>query len=95
MSLGTAGGLSIVGASMHAGEERWVTDPAYGEGALFTVGQSFSDEAGLKADFFDDIVNERVAELRLVRAQESNDWVLAGTLRILGVGVWPVACDEQ
>lgn len=53
MSLGTAGGLSIVGASMQAGDANWVTDPAYGEGTIFMVGQSFFDGEELKADFFD------------------------------------------
>lgn len=95
LSLGTAGGLAIVGANMHADDARWVTDPAYGEGTILTIGQHFGDTSGIKADFFDDIVNDRVAELRLSRAEEGDDVVLAGTLRIVGRGVWAVSCEEQ
>ena len=95
MSLGTAGGLAVVGASMGAGDERWVSDAAYGEGALFTIGQRFSDASGMRVDFFDEFVNEKVAELRLSSAEEGADFVLAGTLRIVGVGAWAVSCEEQ
>jgi hypothetical protein len=94
LTLGTAGGLGFVGASMVAGESRWVTDPAYGEGEIFTFGQGMADETGMRLDFFDDIVNDRVAELRLYRAMEGDDFVLAGTLRIIGRGAWAVACEE-
>ncbi|ODT78510.1 MAG: hypothetical protein ABS76_23450 [Pelagibacterium sp. SCN 64-44] len=93
--LGTAGGLGFAGASMSAGDRSWVTDPAYGEGETFTFGQGMSDPDGIRIDFFDEIVNDRVAELRLSRAEEGDDAVLAGTLRILGVGAWAVACAEQ
>lgn len=80
---------------MTLGDERWITDPAYGEGTIFTIGQGFADETGIKADFFDDIVNERVAELRLVTATEAGETVLAGTLKVLGKGVWPVVCTGE
>ncbi len=94
LSLGSAGGLGFAGASMTAGDRRWVTDAAYGEGEIFTFGQGMSDEAGIRIDFYDDIVNDWVAELRLFRAQEGDDFVLAGTLRIIGVGAWAVCCVE-
>lgn len=95
MTIGTAGGLAIVGAALRAGESAWVTDPAYGEGAIFTIGQHFADETELKADFFDENINEKLAELRLVRAQEGHDVAQAGTLRVIGVGAWTVSCEEQ
>ncbi len=95
LTLGTAGGLGFAGAGMSAGEKRWVTDPAYGAGEIFTFGQGMADETGLRIDFFDDIVNDRVAELRLYRAMEGDDFVQAGTLRILGLGAWPVICEES
>lgn len=95
LSLGTAGGLGFAGASMAADGRSWVTDPAYGAGEIFTFGQGMSDPAGIRIDFFDDIVNDRVAELRLSRAEEGDDIILAGTLRIVGVGAWALSCQEQ
>jgi hypothetical protein len=94
LSLGSAGGLGFAGATLSVGERSWVTDPAYGAGEIFTFGQGMSDEIGIRIDFFDDIVNERVAELRLYRAMEGDDFVLAGTLRVLGAGAWAVSCEE-
>ncbi|KKB09707.1 hypothetical protein [Devosia chinhatensis] len=95
LSLGSAGGLAIVGARMQADGQSWVTDPAYGDGDIFTIGQRFADESGLKVDFFDDILNDRVAELRLSRAEDGADLVFAGTLRIVDLGAWALSCDEQ
>lgn len=94
LSLGSAGGLGFAGASMTAGERNWVTDTAYGAGDIFTFGQGMSDETGMRIDFYDDIVNDRVAELRLYRAIERDEVVLAGTLRIIELGVWAVSCEE-
>lgn len=94
LSLGSAGGLGFAGASMSAGDRRWVTDPAYGAGEIFTFGQGMSDETGMRIDFYDDIVNDRVAEVRLYRAMEGDDFVLAGTLRVIDVGAWAVSCEE-
>lgn len=93
--LGSAGGLGFAGGSMNAGDRSWVTDAVYGDGEIFTFGQGMSDLSGIRIDFFDDIVNERVAELRLSRAEEGDEIVLAGTLRIVDVGVWAVFCEEQ
>jgi hypothetical protein len=95
MSLGSAGGLGFAGAQMSHGESRWVTDPAFGDGTIFTFGQGFADADGMRIDFFDEIVNEPVAQLRVVRAEEDEAVVHAGTLRIIGHGVWAVACGEE
>jgi hypothetical protein len=90
---GTIDAFAAVAATMRHGEEHWVTDPAYGEGTPFSIGQGFADETGMRVDFFDEIVNERLAELRLYRAEEGGETVTAGVLRIIGQGVWPVICD--
>lgn len=93
--LGTAGGFGATGAIMRQEDHNWSTDPAYGAGTPFTIGQGFSDSSGMKVDFYDEIVNDLVAELRLVRGAEGDDVVLAGMLRIVGIGVWPVTCDWE
>ncbi|WP_316360113.1 hypothetical protein [Devosia sp.] len=71
----------------------WTSGEAYGEGAPITMGQGFADARTLQVDLFDENLIERVAELRLSRAEEGDMVVLAGTLRIPGQGVWAVACD--
>jgi len=93
--LGTAGGFGGIGANMRHRTRHWTTDPAYGDGAIFTIGQGFADDQGMKVDFYDEIVNLPVAELRLSHAQEAGEHVFAGTLRIIGLGVWAVSCSED
>src|SRR5690606_38275994 len=51
---GTAGGFGGFAASMAIGGDRWTTDPVYGEGAIFTIGQGFADESSIRADFIDE-----------------------------------------
>ncbi|WP_297111191.1 hypothetical protein [uncultured Devosia sp.] len=92
--LGTAGGFGGIGANMRHRTRHWTTDPAFGDGAIFTIGQGFADDAGMKVDFYDEIVNLPVAELRLSYATEAGEHVFAGTLRIIDLGVWAVSCSE-
>lgn len=73
----------------------WTSGEAYGEGTPITMGQGFSDAQTLQVDLFDEGLSERIAELRLSRAEEGDIVVLAGTLRIPGQGVWAVACDPS
>lgn len=92
--LGTAGGFGGIGANMRHQTRHWTTDPLYGDGAIFTIGQGFADDQGMKVDFYDEIVNLPVAELRLSHAEEAGEHVFAGTLRIIDIGVWAVSCSE-
>lgn len=73
----------------------WTSGEAYGEGAPIAMGQGFADARTLQVDLFDEGLVERIAELRLSRAEEGDTVVLAGTLRIPGQGVWAVACDPS
>ncbi len=91
--LGTTSFLSPVGATMRDGDAKWASDAAYGEGTVFTVAQGFADAETIRVDLYDDIMNERVAELRLFQVEEGEELTLGGTLRIIGQGAWPVACS--
>ena len=91
--LGSVDAFMPAAITMRHKTMHWTSGEAYGEGAPITLGQGFSDARTLRVDLFDEGLSERVAELRLSRAEEGDTVVLAGTLRIPGQGVWAIACD--
>lgn len=91
--LGSVDAFMPAAITMRHKTMHWTSGEAYGEGAPITMGQGFADARTLQVDLFDENLSERVAELRLSRAEEGDMVVLAGTLRIPGQGVWAVACD--
>jgi hypothetical protein len=93
--LGTVDAFMPAGATMRHKTMHWTTDQAYGDGAIMTVGQGYGDDTMLVVDLFDEAVDARIAELRLWNAQEGEEVVNAGTLHILGQGVWAVNCDPS
>jgi hypothetical protein len=93
--LGTVDAFMPAGATMRYRTMHWTTDEAYGDGATMTVGQGYGDDTMLVVDLFDEAVDARIAELRLWKAQEGEEVVNAGTLHILGQGVWAVNCDPS
>ena len=93
--LGTVEAFMPAGATMRHKTMHWITDQAYGDGAIMTVGQGYGDDTMLVVDLFDEAVDAKIAELRLWKAQEGEQVVNAGTLHILGQGVWAVNCDPS
>ena len=86
------GVLQIVGLTITAGDKVWANAEAYGPGEPVSVGQQFEDETSVRVDAMDkDYV--KFAELRLFKASEGDAYVTAGTLRIVGMGAWAVACE--
>lgn len=84
--------LSVVALTASTGEQVWASDVAYGPGEPIVVGQAFDTGDTILIDAMDESVNRIVAQLRLFRATEGQEIVLAGTLRIPGEGVWAVSC---
>ena len=93
--LGTVDAFMPAGATMRHETRHWTTNEAYGDGAVMTVGQGYGDDTMLMVDLFDEAVDAKIAELRLWKAQEGEEVVNAGTLHILGQGVWAVNCDPS
>lgn len=93
--LGSVDAFMPAAITMRHKTRHWTSGEAYGDGAPIAMGQGFSDARTLQVDLFDDGLSERVAELRLSRAEEGDVVVLAGTLRIPGQGVWAVTCDPS
>jgi hypothetical protein len=86
------GVLSISALTISAGDKVWASDPANGPGDPVQVGQAFETDSSVSIDAVDPQY-ARIAELRLSKASEGGDVVSAGTLRIVGMGAWAVACD--
>lgn len=91
--LGSVDAFMPAGATLRYKTQHWTTNEAYGDGALMTVGQGFSDKTMLIVDLYDEGVNSSLAELRVWKAEEGDLTVHAGTLRIPGQGAWVVSCD--
>ncbi|MEQ1769501.1 MAG: hypothetical protein ABL879_06635 [Devosia sp.] len=84
--------LAIAGLNISVGEKVWASDVAYGPGDPVAVGQAFEDATTIRIDAMDDAISQKVAELRLFKAEEGDMSVYAGTLRIPGYGAWAVSC---
>ena len=84
--------LAVSGIRLGANGKSWVSATAYGEGAIVSFGQGYADRQMVLVDVMDEAVSEKVAELRLFIADEGEDFVFGGTLRVVGEGAWPVSC---
>ena len=62
-------------------------------GGEIAVGQDFIDSERFDIDYTDPNVSGVIAQIRIVRASEGEDFVMAGTLRIKGVGAYAIICD--
>ncbi len=86
------GVLAIVGLNISAGEKVWASAVAYGPGDPVQVGQAFETDTTVSVDAVDEQY-AKVAELRLFKTIEADTYVSGGTLRIVGMGAWAVACE--
>ncbi len=84
--------LQVAALTITAGEKVWASDPANGPGDPVSLGQGFEDQQTVRIDALDKD-SAVIAELRLFKADEGDDYVSAGTLRIPGMGAWAVTCE--
>jgi hypothetical protein len=89
--LGHMNVIAVDTVEVEAGEKRWSTRG--GDGTLITKGQAFETSDQIYIDVTDAKVDAIVAQLRLFKASEGEDYVSAGTLRVAGVGAWAVTCS--
>jgi hypothetical protein len=83
--------ISIAQAKVEAGGKNWATDAAGDQ--KIVVGQAFEDSEKIIVDFTDEGVSTIVVSLRLFKASEEEDFATGGTLRVAGIGAWPVTCS--
>jgi hypothetical protein len=87
--------LTVIGAIVGAGDKNWSTSSAYGPGDPIVAGQAFEDAETIRVDVIEQAETTAIAELRLFKSHEGDTDALAGTMRIIGVGAWPVICTGQ
>jgi hypothetical protein len=89
--LGNMNVIAVDTIEVEAGEKKWSTRDA---GATrITKGQAFETTDQIYIDVTDDKMDAIVAQLRLFKASEGEDYVSAGTLRVVGVGAWALTCS--
>jgi hypothetical protein len=84
--------LSIAAVTITAAERVWASDTANGPGDPVQIGQQFETADSIWIDAVDDAFAP-IAELRLFKSAEQDVVAYGGTLRIVGLGAWPVSCD--
>jgi hypothetical protein len=85
--------LNVSGLTITVGEKVWASDVAYGPGDPVAVGQAFESADSVYIDAVTTDMSARVAELRLFKASEGDTVAYAGTLRLPGIGAYPVTCS--
>jgi hypothetical protein len=88
------GVLFIDAVTITAGERVWASGAANGPGDPVSIGQQFEDGTTISVDAMDKDF-QKIAELRLFKANEGESYVYGGTLRIPGLGAWAVSCDPN
>jgi hypothetical protein len=90
--LGASIGLSLLGAEIEAGGEKYATDTAAGATEI-AVSQAMADGNRIAIDFTDPSYETLVAKVRLFWAEEESDPVYGGILSIAGKGAWAITCS--
>lgn len=88
IGLGSVPGMAIISAIVATGG----THLSMADDQLSTS-QAFSDGESIRIDFTDSNLEGVLARVRLFQADEADDYVMAGTLEVTGVGVYAVICD--
>jgi hypothetical protein len=92
--LGAMDVLAVAGITLSHDDTVWASDAAYGPGEPIAVGQGFEDATRLDVDFVDSAFS-LLAQLRLSKASEGDQFAYGGTLRIVGRGAWAVSCPAE
>ena len=90
--LGASIGLSLLGAEIEAGGEKFATDATAGATQI-AVSQAMADGNRIAIDFTNPSYETLVAKVRLFWAEEESDPVYGGTLSIIGKGAWAITCS--
>ena len=89
--LGNMNVIAVDTIEVEVGSKKWSTRG--GDATLITKGQAFETADQIYIDATDSNVDAIVAQLRLFKANEGEDYVSAGTLRVAGIGAWAVTCS--
>jgi hypothetical protein len=91
IALGGGVGAAPLGATIEANGKTLATDA--GVGTPVVIAKAFAGESRYLYDFADTNQETILAEVRLFFAHvDGFEPALGGTLRVVGVGAWPIAC---
>lgn len=82
----------VSATTLHVGEENWSSAEVYGPGAPIHAASAYIDDHQAVIEFADADYNETIAQLRVYIAEEGEDYVKGGVLRVTGRGAWVVSC---
>jgi hypothetical protein len=84
---------SIVGITLTAGDAEWASAEVYGPGKPIAAALAYIGDDQIIVDFSDEESLETIAELRVYIAEEGEDYVQGGILRVPGHGASVVSCE--
>ena len=89
--LGNMNVIAVDTIDVEVGGKKWSTRNT--SATPITKGQAFETADQIYIDVTDDKMDAIVAQLRLFKASEGEDYVSAGTLKVPGIGAWAVTCS--
>lgn len=89
--LGSLGIGTATDFKVNVGGKDWSTTP--GEGTPIVKSQAFETDAMLMADVSTEDLSTLIAQLRIFKGSEGDDYVYGGILRVPGHGAWAVSCE--
>ena len=90
--IGSVPGLAIVGTLISTKEDAWTLGGIAGVTPI-TLVQAARDGDRIIVDYADENVERIFASLRLLTAQEGEDYVTVGTLTLPGTGAYALTCE--
>ena len=85
--------VNISGITLVANGKQWASSPTYGEGEPVAIAQTFIGDDQIIIDFAEEENSDTLAQLRVYVAEEGEDYVQGGILRVAGQGAWIVSCE--
>ena len=85
--------VNISGITLVANGKQWASSPTYGEGEPIGISETFIGDDQIIIDFADEENSNTLAQLRVYIAEEGEDYVQGGILRVAGQGAWIVSCE--
>lgn len=93
--LGWSDTISIAGATLTHGAERYTTDPVNGEGEFFRLRTVLASRAGLRAAFVAAAGEMPFGQISLKAVKRGDSNTYRGRLSLTGGGSWAVSCDDE
>lgn len=94
LTVGRVPGFAVVEARIGVGDQDWAMHGRDGATPIVLLQGAVIGDLTV-ADFGDENIENVVASLRVVHAENEEGYAAAGVLSIQGVGAWPVVCEIE